>query len=164
MRIDDHAKRGWRLRRRARFGCERGQVAGIEVLPFGFLILVAGTLLVVNAWAVVDAKFAVDAAAREAARAYVETTDPGAAHDIARSRAREALVAHGHNDMDRLDIAVSAPQGHGRCRPVIVTVSYRVPALIVPFVGGFGRTITASSTHSELIDPYRGGLPEGGCS
>src|SRR5690606_2186473 len=42
---------------------ERGQVAGIEALPFGLLIFVAGTLLVVNIWGVVDTKFAADTAA-----------------------------------------------------------------------------------------------------
>jgi Flp pilus assembly protein TadG len=142
---------------------ERGQVAGIEVLPFGFLVLVAGTLLVVNAWAVVDAKFAVDAAAREAARAYVEAPDETTANDVARRRALEALAAHGRADIDRVDVTVDAPRGHGRCRPVVVTVSYRVPALTVPFVGGFGRALTAQSSHTELVDPYRDGLPAGGC-
>ena len=68
------AKARWRVARSG-WRDDRGQVAGIEVLPFGFLVLVAGTLLVVNAWAVVDAKFAVDAAVREAARAYVEAPD-----------------------------------------------------------------------------------------
>jgi hypothetical protein len=149
------------IRRRLRD--ERGQVAGIEVLPFGFLVLVAGTLLVVNAWAVVDAKFAVDAAAREAARAYVEAPDETTALAAARQRALEALAAHGRDDIDRVQVTVSAPRGHGRCLTVIVTVSYRVPALTVPFVGGFGRALTAQSSHTELVDPYRDGLPEGGC-
>ncbi|HEX7095132.1 MAG TPA: hypothetical protein VF183_04575 [Acidimicrobiales bacterium] len=143
---------------------ERGQVAGIEVLPFGFLVLVAGTLLVVNAWAVVDAKFAVMAAAREAARAYVETVDAAAAHELARRRALEALEAHGRGDPARVSVDVTTPEGHGRCRPVVVRISYRVPALTVPFVGGFGRSLTATATHTELVDPYRDGLPEGSCA
>jgi Flp pilus assembly protein TadG len=142
---------------------DRGQVAGIEVLPFGFLVLVAGTLLVVNAWAVVDAKFAVTAAAREAARAYVEAPDEGSARAAAEQRAIEALAAHGRGDPDRIEVSVDAPEGFGRCVPVVVTVSYRVPALSVPFVGGFGRALTVRSTHTELVDPYRDGLPDGGC-
>lgn len=152
-----------RTENRSQWRDERGQVAGIEVLPFGFLVLVAGTLLVVNAWAVVDAKFAVTAAAREAARAYVETMDEAHAHDLAHRRAVEALAAHGRGDPARVDVSVSTPEGHGRCRPVVVTVTYKVPALTVPFVGGFGRSITAESRHTELIDPYRDGLPEGSC-
>ncbi|MGZ4694068.1 MAG: hypothetical protein ACXWA3_10620, partial [Acidimicrobiales bacterium] len=50
---------------------DRGQLAGIEVLPFGVLVFVVGALLITNAWAVVDAKIAVDAASREAVRTYV---------------------------------------------------------------------------------------------
>jgi Flp pilus assembly protein TadG len=142
---------------------ERGQVAGIEVLPFGFLVLVAGMLLVVNAWAVVDAKLAVTVAAREAARAYVEAPDAPTAHAAARRRAVEAMQAHGRADATRLVVTVSAPHGHGRCRPVVVTVSYTTPALVVPFTGGFGRSLTATSTHTELVDPYRDGLPESRC-
>ena len=37
---------------------DAGQVGGIEALPFGLLIFVVGTLLIANAWAVIDAKFA----------------------------------------------------------------------------------------------------------
>jgi hypothetical protein len=143
---------------------ERGQVAGIEVLPFGFLIFVAGILLVVNAWAVVDAKLAVTVAAREAARAYVEAPDAASAHAAANRRALEAMQAHGRGDASRLRVRVSIPQGHGRCRPVVVTVSYTTPALVVPFTGGFGRSLTASSTHTELVDPYRDGMPENRCT
>jgi hypothetical protein len=150
-----------RLRRRWRD--QRGQVAGIEVLPFGFLVLVAGTLLVVNAWAVVDAKFAADAAAREAARAYVEAPDESTARAVAEQRALEALAAHGRADPARTTVAIESNSGFGRCLPVSVTVSYRVPALTIPFIGGFGRSITATSEHTELVDPYRDGLPDGSC-
>ena len=34
---------------------DRGQVGGIEALPFGLLVFVVGALLVANTWAVVDA-------------------------------------------------------------------------------------------------------------
>ena len=44
--------------------------------PFGLLIFVVGSLLIANAWAVVDAKFATDAAARQAVRTFVEGDDP----------------------------------------------------------------------------------------
>ena len=51
---------------------DAGQVGGIEALPFGLLVFVVGALLIANAWAVVDAKFATDAAARQAVRTFVE--------------------------------------------------------------------------------------------
>jgi hypothetical protein len=149
--------------RRPQWRDERGQVGGIEVLAFGFLVLVSGTLLMVNAWAVVDAKFAVDAAAREGARAFVEVPDPGEAHATADRRAREALAAHGRDQSERVSVAISTPDGFGRCRPVEVRVEYEVPALTLPFIGGFGDSITATATHVERVDPFRDGLPEGGC-
>jgi hypothetical protein len=43
---------------------ETGAVGGIEVLPFALLVFVAGTLLLANAWAVVEGKVAASAAAR----------------------------------------------------------------------------------------------------
>ena len=60
----------------ARCRGDAGQVGGIEALPFGLLIFVVGSLLIANAWAVVDAKFATDAAARQAVRTFVEADDP----------------------------------------------------------------------------------------
>ena len=75
---------------------DHGQVAGIEVLPFGLLTFVVGMLLVANAWGVVDAKMATTSAAREAVRAYVEASDA----DAAVAAADEAAAG-----------------GHGRPRP-----------------------------------------------
>ena len=66
--------RGDRRGDRAQPG-ERGAIGGIEVLPIGFLLFVVGLLLVVNVWSVIDAKLAAGAAAREAARTAVESSD-----------------------------------------------------------------------------------------
>ena len=152
------------VRQRGRWRDDRGQVGGIEVLAFGFLVLVIGTLLMVNAWAVVDAKFAVTAAAREGARAYVEAPDESSARSAATARAMEAMRAHGRADPSRTLVVIDAPDGFARCAPVIVTVAYRVPALTLPFIGGFGGAMTSTATHVELVDPYRDGLPERSCS
>ncbi len=65
---------------------DRGQVAGIEAVPFGILIFVVGALLIANAWAVIDVKMAVTSAAREAARTYVEAPS----HSIGREEANRA--------------------------------------------------------------------------
>ena len=136
---------------------ERGQAGGFEVLPFGLLVLVIGTLLVANAWGVVDAKLAVTASAREAARVFVEapTEDRGAA--AAERAAREAIAGHGR-DPDRLTIERSGT--FTRCGRVTFIVSYRVPTVQLPWIGGFGGSlITAKAAHSELVDPFRSGLP-----
>ena len=146
-----------------------GQVGGIEALPFGLLIFVVGILLIANAWAVVDAKLAVEAAARQAARSYVEA-DVGDAFtaddaEAAAVRAgREALAAHGR-DPEAASVAltgleaVGGQEGFTRCARATFTATYDVPALTIPWIGGFGDGFEVTSTHSELIDPYRDGVP-----
>lgn len=137
---------------------ERGQVGGIEVLPFGFLIFVSITLFLVNVWGVVDAKLAVTSASREGARAFVEaaTVDDGLA--AAEFRAHEALTAFGR-DGDRATVETPRfPDGFVRCARVTVTVRYDVPALTIPFIGGLGGITNVRSTSTEVIDPFRDGL------
>ncbi|HCB36952.1 MAG TPA: hypothetical protein DEP66_01695, partial [Acidimicrobiaceae bacterium] len=50
---------------------ERG-IVGFEVLPFLVLVFMVGTLMFAQSWAVLDAKSATTAAARQAARTFVE--------------------------------------------------------------------------------------------
>lgn len=148
---------------------DRGQAGGIEALPFGVLVFVVGTLLVANAWAVVDAKLAVDAASRQATRHFVEAEVAGTgAVDDAAASAREAglaaLAAHGRR-AERADVRltglVPAPgqAGYSRCARATFTATYVVPALSLPWIGGFGNGIDVVSSHSELVDPYRHGVP-----
>ena len=82
-------------RLRDRLRGDHGVVGGIEVLPFGVLIFVVGSLLVANAWAVVDTKFMVTSAAREAARTYVEAPDQGTAMARARIGVADAIAGQG---------------------------------------------------------------------
>lgn len=140
---------------------ERGAVGGIEVLPFGFLVFVVGALLIGNAWAVVDAKLAVEAAAREAGRAYAEAGDQPTAEREAQRAARASMEGAGR-DPDRLVLTDDAPR-HVRCAIVEHTASYRIPAVAIPLVGGFGGT-TVRGRHREVIDPFVAGLgPEDDC-
>ena len=130
---------------------ERGQAGGAEVLAFGLLVFVVGTLILINAWAVIDAKLAVNGAAREASRAYVES-NPADAEAAAVDAARDALRGHGRSP-DRLRL------GHDdvpfeRCARVTFTASYRVPLVSLPFVGGLGSGFEVRARHSEIIDPY----------
>ncbi len=133
---------------------DRGQVGSIEVLPFGLLVFVIGSLLIANAWAVVDAKFASDAAAREAARTYVEAADA--------TQARADAVAAGQRALDGHDregtVAPQGTPGLERCEPVTFRATVTVPQLTLPFIGGFGDGFEVTSTHTEVVDPYRSGL------
>jgi hypothetical protein len=150
-----------RLARRPRFEPrdDRGQVGGIEAIPFGVLIFVVGALLVANAWAVIDAKMAVVAAAREGARTYVEAPDATAGRTLADTAAREAMTGYGRS-ADRLELTISPSNTFQRCQRIEVTTRYPVPAVSLPWIGGFGEGFTVRATHSEIIDPFRDG-PEG---
>ena len=133
---------------------ERGQAGGVEALAFGLLVFVVGMLLVASAWAVVDAKAAVVAAAREAARTYVESASLSTAEDRARAAADEALAGHGRHG-GRVELM--QPPTFERCAPVQVRVAYQVRAVPLPWIGGLG-TIEVAATRTERIDPYRDGL------
>mgnify|MGYP003121984451 CR=1 FL=1 len=149
-----------RGRRRVAWRDDRGQVGGIEVLPFGILVFVVGSLLVANAWGVVDAKLAVTSAAREGVRAYVEAPDGASAVAAADAAARAAIEGHGRNGA-RATVRVEHPDGrpYGRCTRAVVTVHYPVPALALPWVGGYGEAFDVVARQSEVVDPYRSGLP-----
>lgn len=137
---------------------DRGQVGGIEALPFGLLCFVVGSLLIANAWAVVDAKFATDAAARQAVRTFVEADDPAAATGDARVAGLAAIDAHGRDPERAVVQPVGDPQ-LVRCERVTFEVIYEVPALSLPFIGGYGSApFRVRSSHSELVDPFRSGL------
>ena len=130
---------------------------GLDGLVFGVLVFVLGTMAVVNAWQVVDAKFATASAAREAARAYVEAPDADTAGRAA-TAAAAATIAGYDRDATRLDVALAAGS-FVRCGRVVVEARYRVPLLAVPLVGTFGSGFTVTARHAEVVDPYRSGLP-----
>lgn len=137
---------------------EGGFAGGLEVLPFGFLVFVAGSLLLANAWAVVDGTIAASAAAREATRAYVEAAGADEASTAAVDAALATVDGHGH-DPARAEVSWPDGMAWGRCERTTIEVRYRVPTITVPFVGSFGSGfIETSGSHSEVVDPYRSGL------
>jgi Flp pilus assembly protein TadG len=146
-------------RLRAAWADERGVVGGMEALPFGLLVFVIGTLLVANAWGVIDAKLASSAAAREAARAYVEAPDAEAARARAVRAAADTITGHGRS-ADRMELAPVGGWAFHRCARVTFEVTYRVPTITVPWVGrSAGSVITTRARHSEIVDPFRDGVP-----
>jgi hypothetical protein len=134
---------------------ESGQ-AGLE-LPFGVLMFVVGTLLVANAWAVIDAKMAVSAAAREATRAFVEAPVDGDALALADAAGRSAIEGAGRNPDELVLTPLEAT--FARCETVRFEAKYRIPAVRVPWLGGFGSGFTATARYAEVVDPYRSGVP-----
>jgi hypothetical protein len=139
---------------------EAGQVAGLEAMVFGLLTFVVAVLLAANAWAVVDAKMAMSTAAREATRAYVEAPAGADPLALAEAAAREAVRGHGR-DPDRMELR-PLEGGFTRCQVVRFEATYRVAAVALPFIGGRGAGFTAAARHSEVVDPYRDGVPSAG--
>ncbi|HET6792864.1 MAG TPA: hypothetical protein VFH45_00395 [Acidimicrobiales bacterium] len=133
---------------------EAGFVAGLDMLVFGVLIMVVGVLVVADAWGVVSAKTAAVDASAEAVRAFVRSPSSLVAADDARRSAVDTLTQEGR-DPARAQVGVTGALV--RCHWVTVTVSYRVPLVNLPLVGGFGRSFTVSAHHTALVDPYRNG-------
>jgi hypothetical protein len=140
---------------------EQGQAGGLEGIAFGLLIFVLGTLLIANAWAVVDTKLAVTAAAREAARAFVESDDAPAADSNALRAANDTLAGHGRSP-DRGGTDVKVDGSFVRCQRITAVVGYSVPLVSIPLIGRYGSGIRVVAHHSELVDPYRSGPPVSG--
>lgn len=132
---------------------EQGQAGGVEAIAFGLLVFVVGSLLLGSAWAVVDAKLAAVAAAREAARTYVESS-PGDGPAAARAAALEAMGGRARG----ATVELLAPASFRRCAPVTARVSTVVPAVALPWIGGLGE-ITVTARHTERVDPFRAGVP-----
>jgi hypothetical protein len=123
------------------------------------LLFVVGALLIANAWAVIDVKMAVTSAAREAARTYVEAPDHLSGVRNADRAARDALAAHKRNALLATVEGPTDENAFTRCNRITFTVSYPVPAITLPFIGGFGTGFTVKATHSEIVDPFRNGVP-----
>lgn len=134
----------------------QGGQAGWEAVPLGLLTFVVGTLIAVNAWAVVDAKMTVSAAAREATRAYVETPSGGDPLERAAAAARAAVGGAGRDPARLVLTPVDAT--YTRCSTVRFEAAYEIPAFRVPWVGGLGA-VTARARHAEVVDPFRTGVP-----
>lgn len=129
---------------------EAGQAAGAETIPFGVLVFVAGTLVVVNAWAVVDTRTALDTAARDYLRAYTSAPTSAEGRAAGRVAAVESLAARTSSASTRI---TDPPEPFGPCRPATVRLEVEVPAMRVPFLGTLG-THTVSTTQTELVQPY----------
>jgi Flp pilus assembly pilin Flp len=127
--------------------------AGVEMaLVIGLILLptLAG-IAQLPRW--VDAKSTVDLAAQEAARQVVlaDTMDEGLAAAVAEA---EAVVRNRGFDVGALT-AISVVGDLQRGATIEVTVTLRVPPLILPGFGPVGGTISLSRSATERVDDYR---------
>lgn len=139
---------------------EEGQVGGVEGLVFGVLVFVLGTLVVANAWGVVDAKMAAGSAAREATRSFVESDAASVDEAFAEAQvvARRTVVGYGRDPAKLVLTAELASLQ--RCGRVRLRAEYPVPLIRVPLLGAHGEGFTATGRHAEIVDPYRSGLDD----
>lgn len=134
---------------------DAGFVAAEYAAGVGFLLLPV-TLLVLSLPVWVESQEAARVAAQQAARAVVTADDHAAGVARAEAVAAEALVNRGVDQVGGLGI-----EGALRHRPsdepqelVTVTVTVRVPAVRLPFLGtwaSFDRTVA----HTQPVDRYR---------
>ncbi len=136
---------------------DSGQVGGFEMVVFGLLVFVGGSLLVATVWSVIDTKLAMHAATRDAARAFVEAADPAAAEISAARALRNAVAAHGRDPERVRDVSITSDGNVGRCTRVRITAAYPLPAVAIPWIRTSGENVIVRATHSELVDPYRSG-------
>jgi hypothetical protein len=136
---------------------ERGQVAGLEGLAFGLLLFIVGLLVVANAWGVIDAKMAAGAAAREAARTFVKAPAGSDPLDLAEQAGQATLSSLGRRGPgDRVQLISGS---FTRCAAVTFKVTVPVPLIRLPWIGSYGSGFTVVATETEVVDPYRSGVP-----
>ncbi len=145
-------------------GRSAGFVAGSEALVFG-LLLVLATIVVLNAWSAIDARFATAAAAREAVRAVVDAPLGADLDTAAVGAAREAFAGYGREPGDLEVVWDGEPPGpqQARCAEVRFRVHATVDVVAVPRWGD-RPSYRVVAVHTERIDPFRSGLEGSTCA
>ncbi len=138
---------------------QHGFVAGSEALIFGVLLFVGGSLVLLNAWRVIDARFAVSTAARAATHAAVVAPLDSAPEVRGRDAGIAAFEAAGY-DRDQLELTVEAPVALERCREVRFNAVAEVEPVGAPAFG-WVHPIRVSASHTQVVDAHRSGLPSG---
>ena len=138
------------MRRSARRD-DRGQVAGIEAVPFGIAVFVGLTLVIVNGWAQINARGVADSMAREYLRAYTQSTSATEAHAAGDRAVSRVAAAHRLGDTT---VSVEPPTVFAPCAKAEVTVRLEIPAVRIPFIGTLGSA-EVSAVGRDRIDAYR---------
>lgn len=132
--------------------------ATVEFVWLTILLLVPFVYAVIAVFDTQRASYAVSAASRSAARAYLQAADPAAAEQRARVAARVALDDQGVD----ADVVISCEPGPADClqpgssiRVVVHTVQPLplTPSALGDQLGG----IAVDSTHTEPFGSYRAG-------
>lgn len=136
---------------------ERGALAGLDGLLVGVLVLLGGTVLVVNLWSVVTTRAALDSAAREYLRAWTAAASPQDARVESRRALQASLDGAGVAARD-LEVIEAEPALFGPCATASVEVRAVVPAVHAPFLGTLGE-LDLRVGGEELVPPNREVIP-----
>lgn len=132
---------------------ERGAVAGLDGLMVGVLVLLGGTVVVMNLWSVVATRSALDDAVREYLRAWTSASSP----DEARTESLRALDASLEGSgvvPEELEVLEADAARFGPCASAAVTVRAVVPAVRAPFMGIL-EELEVRVSAEELVPPNR---------
>ena len=76
---------------------------------------------------------------------------------VAETAADAALEGFGRNPALAKISMVSGT--FARCNRITIAVAYPAPLFVLPFLGRVGTGESVKADNSELVDPYRSGLP-----
>ena len=140
---------GSRLRRD-----ERGFVVAEWLLALGLLLIPAGVLVLsFPSW--LERQSMARVAAQEASRAVAVADNTEAGVERANALVEEIARNHG---VDPATVTVSFTGETTRGGTVTATITVQMPALTIPGIGPVGSA-SWSTSHSELVDQYRGFAP-----
>lgn len=138
-----------------RCGDDEGS-ASLEFLTVGLVLLVPLVYLVLALATIQAGAFAAEAAARHAARVYVQAPDGGAAAASAERALEFALADHGLDGGADLSVACSAAPCLTRRAFVTVSVDLEVPLPLAPtaFQGDFPLAVHLHASATEQVSRF----------
>lgn len=143
---------------RSRRWADEGGSASLEFLTVGMLLLVPLVYLVVAVATIQAAAYAVEGAARQAARVFVQAADGASAEESAQRALEFALADHGITVPAGLAVSCTDDPCLTRQGFVSVSVDLSVPLPLVPPLlgGGFPLVVPVHATATEQVSRFWG--------
>jgi Flp pilus assembly protein TadG len=144
--------------RRSRAWADEGGSASLEFVTVGLLLLVPLVYLVLVIAAAQSAALAAEAAARNAARLFVQQQDLAGAGAVADEAVRFALSDYGV-DPESSSVTIECVPADACLEPgalVTVTVTVQVPLPLVPAVlpGDFPLAVTLEAVAAQRVSTF----------
>jgi hypothetical protein len=143
---------------RSRRFADDGGSASLEFLTVGLILLVPTVYLVLAVSTIQAAAFAVEGAARQAARVFVQAPDLASAEASAERALAFALADHGIEESAELTVSCQPAACLTRQAFVTVSVDLDVPLPLVPpvLVGDFPLAVPLHATATAQVSRFWG--------